>query len=131
MNLRKFDRPSNTNIQGHGIEDTRNQVARLLIVSGMAFFLCYLPFFTFRVNDALLTLSDGTIGLTFDPKLYGVLVWVVRGMSTANSVINPIVYNVTSKRYRQAFISVFTCRITSNQNSMMTLELSHRGVLAR
>ena len=90
-------------------ETARNQVARLLIATGVLLILCMAPYYVTRFNDALLYLSDNKFGFRLEQDQYGVLLWVVRGISTINSVINPVIYSVTNRRYRRAFLQVFTC----------------------
>ncbi|XP_072039801.1 galanin receptor 2a-like [Amphiura filiformis] len=118
MHHRKIEGACNQTVREHKVENARNQVAKLLIINGTAFFLCYLPYFTFRINDAILSLSDGNFGFVFETELHGVLQWVTRGLSTTNSVINPLIYSATNNRYRRAFIAVFMCR-TNRKNEKM------------
>ena len=89
-------------------ETTRNQVARLLITSGVVMILCTLPFYVTRINNVLLSLTDREFGFQLEQDKYGVLDWFVRGLTAVNSGINPVIYSVTSHRYRRAFKQVFT-----------------------
>ena len=90
-------------------ETARNQVARLLIATGVLLILCMAPYYVTRFNDALLYLSDNKFGFRLEQDKYGVLLWLVRGISTTNCVINPVIYSVTNRRYRKAFLQLFTC----------------------
>ena len=87
---------------------TRNQVARLLIVNAMVYFLCFLPHFVIRFNDALIILTE--TGVDFSDKVWYILYWANRAIATVNSVVNPFIYSITNSRYRQAFCAVLACR---------------------
>ena len=94
---------------GERSSHARNRVAILLIVTAVVFFLCSLPYFTVRLNDAVLILSDSRIGMKLNSYQYGIVLQIVRGLGVVNSIINPVIYSATSPRYRQAFLDVFTC----------------------
>ena len=85
----------------------RNQVARLLIITGSVFILCYFPYYVLGVNEALLELSDSAIG--FQGEHVGLVFLIVRLLVTINSVANPVIYSLSNARYRMAFVSVFCC----------------------
>ena len=88
----------------------RNQVARLLIANGSVFFLCYIPFYIFRFNEALLMLTQQNYGFKLKPTQIGAFDWVVVFLVSLNSIINPVIYSVTNERYRAAFARVFRSR---------------------
>ena len=91
--------------------NVRNKVARLLIAIGTSYFLCFLPYIITRLNSVFLYLSDNQVGLLLSDKQSWIMYWVVVGLATLNSVINPVIYSVTNARYRNAFKRVFLCDI--------------------
>ena len=91
--------------------NVRNKVARLLITTGMSYFLCFLPYIITRLNSAFLYLSDNQVGFVLSEKQFWTMFWVLVGLATLNSVINPVIYSVTNARYRNAFKEVFSCNI--------------------
>ena len=95
----------------------RNQVARLLIVNGVVFFLCHMPYFLLRFNDAILGFSNNKVGIQLTHSQWWVSFWTNRALGTCNSVINPVIYSATNRRYRKAFIAVLTCRWNSKSKS--------------
>ena len=110
--------------QSHA-NQVRNQVARLLIINGMIFFFCQIGTRVLSFHAILeLTLNVGFL----NSKGVGVILLVSRLMLFMNSVVNPIVYNLTSSIYRQAFKEAFcqrNCRHTDeNRQSQNTYSMS-------
>ncbi len=97
-------------------QKVRNRVSVLLVTTAVIFFICSLPYFTLRVNDAILIISDNQIGFKLDSYNYGIVLQVVRGLGVVNSVINPVIYSATSPKYRHAFMYVFTCGNRNTQD---------------
>ncbi|XP_054754187.1 allatostatin-A receptor-like [Lytechinus pictus] len=96
-----------------GREDTnlkqRNQVAGMLMVNGLIFFICLVPFEIFgilkainmiRPEDSPLVTESVTVPLRYTSQT----------MSYINNVVNPVVYIGLSKRYRDAFKKAIMCR---------------------
>ena len=94
---------SEPNAQNARRQKVRNQVALMLVINGVAFFVCLAPF---EVVSFILTFA-GTGTLTEDQ--INTALWVGRIFAYINSVINPLIYNLTNPRYRQAFYEAFTC----------------------
>ena len=94
----------------------RNQVARLLIITGSVFIICYFPYYVIGLNEALLELSQQKIG--FQIQNMEVFRLIARQLLTINAVANPVIYSVSNERYRKAFVSVFSCsNIREGQSS--------------
>ncbi|XP_071787255.1 somatostatin receptor type 2-like [Asterias amurensis] len=87
-------------------QKVRNQVAFMLVVNGVVFFVCLAPF---QVTSFALTMSDliGSYNLTSEQ--INTVLWVGRIFTYVNSVLNPLIYSATNPRYRQAYIEAFTC----------------------
>ncbi|XP_038054942.1 neuropeptides capa receptor-like [Patiria miniata] len=88
-------------------QKVRNQVAVMLIANGVAFFVCLAPF---QLTSFSLTISGLTGNYLLTPDQINTLVWVARIFTYINPVINPVIYNLTNKRYRTAFYEAFTCQ---------------------
>ncbi|XP_038057297.1 thyrotropin-releasing hormone receptor-like [Patiria miniata] len=85
---------------------TRNQMARMVIANGIIFFLCLSPIHITSLVTAIRTLTQ-TMLLT--PRQFTQMRKVFQVIAHLNSAINPIVYNATNPRYRQAFCQTFCC----------------------
>ncbi len=94
----------------------RNHVARLLIITGSVFFLCYMPYYILTLNESLLIYFR----IGFMPRNRKVYILVARELLTINAVINPFIYSVSSARYRKAFIAILGCSIIRNENSSLS-----------
>ena len=93
-------------------DTVRNQVATMLIVNNVAFFLLLGPF---QVHN-IITIIEYHLGyyLISDYQYYTFL-WLGRVATVANSAINPIIYSSTNSRYREAFARCFGCRKVPDQ----------------
>ncbi|XP_071790307.1 thyrotropin-releasing hormone receptor-like [Asterias amurensis] len=82
----------------------RNQVARLLIANGVVFFLCQTPFqavsLAFVIGEAIGTPRNVLYRKLVLPLSISYLLVFL------NSAINPIIYNLASSHYRNAFKKV-------------------------
>ncbi|KAJ8028680.1 Neuromedin-U receptor 2 [Holothuria leucospilota] len=79
-------------------QDTRirDQIARMLILNGVVFFVCLAPF----ELSSLIAMFGGQLDVH----------WVTnsgRVLSYLNSVVNPIIFTTMSQRYREAFKMAF------------------------
>ncbi|XP_071787065.1 neuromedin-U receptor 2-like [Asterias amurensis] len=84
----------------------RNQVALMLIVNGVAFFVCLAPF---QLLSFILTISQRS-GASLSAEHFNNAQWVGRILTYINPVLNPFIYNLTNPRYRAAFHEAFTCK---------------------
>ncbi len=84
----------------------RNQVAFMLIVNGVAFFVCLAPFqlFSFILTVSMLS------GASLSAEHFNNAQWIGRILTYINPVLNPFIYNLTNPRYRAAFHEAFTCK---------------------
>ena len=88
----------------------RNTVAQMLVINGIAFFLCMTPFqLLWFVN--ILNFSGFKV---LDNNTMEILLWISRCMMQLNSAINPIIYGITNTRYRQAFVTALSCSSTTS-----------------
>ncbi|XP_038078959.1 QRFP-like peptide receptor [Patiria miniata] len=93
-----------TMIRGTGSSSStrmKKQVVRMLIVTITLFVICMTPF-------RILNLFN-IYNFKLPPNSQWVLVNVGRIMLYTNCSVNPIIYNIMSDRYRQAFHDTFLC----------------------
>ncbi len=90
----------------HQTDTTRNQVAKMLIVNNVAFFLCLGPLQILNIFSILYWHTGYTPFTYFEWERW---LWMARVTGVANSAINPIIYNATNQRYRVAFAKCFGC----------------------
>ena len=84
----------------------RNQIARMLILNGTVFFLCLAPYELVYFNLFFHWWAGFTV---FDEEKERYILWLGRIAMLFNSAINPILYNVSNRRYRNAFAEAFGC----------------------
>ena len=84
---------------------TRNQVARMIVITGCIFFLCQLPY---RIYSAL-RLLDRFTNFVLPPKI--MLGLALTGFGThLNAVLNAALYPIVNPFYRRAYREAFTFR---------------------
>ncbi|XP_072043507.1 lysophosphatidic acid receptor 6-like [Amphiura filiformis] len=78
----------------------RNQVARLLIISGTIFFLCQAPYRIQSIQSIVMYFTGYRI---FDVKQFGLLYLSSTLLVTVNCATNVFIYYLTSSLYRRGF----------------------------
>ena len=95
----------------------RNQIALMLILNGIIFFLCLSPSLFFDLWAGFRFIGAGEMRY---------ILWLGRVTMLLISAISPILYNVSNERYRKAFAETFgsitktevnTYTISSNTNA--------------
>ncbi|XP_070558140.1 thyrotropin-releasing hormone receptor-like [Ptychodera flava] len=83
----------------------RHQIVRLLIITTVVFFICVFPdcFLTFQV---VLGVLGQPVPIPWD--VFYDMFFFCRLLLYLNSAVNPIIYNATSSKYRQAFRQAFS-----------------------
>ena len=99
------------------------QVANMLIVNGVFFFLCV----SFQIFMAPVSLIYKYMFYDFDPLFiftWGLIIDIMFGV---NACINPIIYLITNTRYSHSFVKVFTWSRNNSQNKteVNTIKLSN------
>ncbi len=86
----------------------RNQVARTLVINGVLFFLCHLPFAIMCHLPPLTDFEHVNIGYLFlNRHQKAILLLVGKALLLVNSVINPYVYVLSCEHYRYCMIKAF------------------------
>ncbi|XP_077988076.1 neuromedin-U receptor 2-like [Glandiceps talaboti] len=89
----------------------RKQVVNLLIITAVIFFLSFGPYQGFLMYFNLIDMGLVPISGNTDFKKYVQTFYMTNAffitLLYVNSAINPIIYNVTSSKYRQAFKEAF------------------------
>ncbi len=84
----------------------RNQIAKMLVVNGVVFFVCLSPFEFVSLCHMIATSRDYVFVISnYDTRTY--IAMFARILSYINSAINPIVYTAMCERYIQAFKQAF------------------------
>ncbi|XP_033632364.1 neuropeptides capa receptor-like [Asterias rubens] len=86
---------------------TRNQMARMVITNGILFFLLLSPIHVTSFIHAINRLTSASPSL--NPSQMTQMSKIFQIITHLNSAVNPIVYNATNPRYRQAFCQTFCC----------------------
>ena len=95
----------------HGVpksKDTgmRNQIAKMLVVNGVAFFTLLVPFELFSLFGMIATYriqNDIPAYIISHEHIRLYILLLCQLLSYINSSVNPIIYTVMCRRYRQAF----------------------------
>src|SRR3989442_1484160 len=78
------------------------------------FFICLLPF---RIFTVYIILAPPSSVENMGQELYYSILYFCRVMLYFNSAINPILYNVISSKFREAFLKALGCTITQQRRS--------------
>ncbi|XP_071786728.1 thyrotropin-releasing hormone receptor-like [Asterias amurensis] len=86
--------------------EVRNQIARMLVINGVIFFVLMAPLQTLSLYWFIKRLT-GNLQYSSN-KQYEAFLLFCHILSYCNSAINPIIYNVANSRYRRAFAEAFS-----------------------
>ncbi|XP_038052449.1 thyrotropin-releasing hormone receptor-like [Patiria miniata] len=92
----------------------RNAVDRMVLVTGGLFFILLSPLEFYFI---VITITEILNYLPLSVEQEAIVIWVFRLLSYVNSSINPVVYNITNSRYREAFKMVFWRKTSKPGNS--------------
>ncbi|CAH1783145.1 unnamed protein product [Owenia fusiformis] len=95
---------SNKYLKNRTKSNSKRQIALMLIATSSVFYLTLLPYY---LDDILYGLNK--VGLIPFIKLPKVWIQTGRFMAYFNSAINMLIYNIFSRRYRNAFKEAFCC----------------------
>ena len=110
-----------------------NQVARMLIATGVVFFFCQAPYqFTCLGQAVQNILKIEPISNNMHYNTYEILLWIGRLLLYINSAINPYIYHLTNSRYKKALLHLNPCAsvrsrtMRSPSNEMLTTNIETR-----
>ncbi len=108
------------------VDEVKRQVAKMLIINGIAFFITGLPW---ALVHLLYLLKDTGVDMPWVTRPLEIILSKVALISVIlNSSINPIIYGITNPRYRQAFKTAFTFgfmkKVDGNKNFTKTVSQS-------
>lgn len=86
----------------------RNMVARMLVVSGISYFILLAPYEVTELCSVIGELRGGIYILTTDQAL--LVKQVTRILSYINSATNPFIYGIINRKYREAYRLAFRCK---------------------
>ncbi|XP_071799985.1 thyrotropin-releasing hormone receptor-like [Asterias amurensis] len=84
----------------------RNQVARMLIINGMVFFICQATNQFVTAMYIISSINGDNVNDIYDR--YATVLDVGRIAVFVNSAVNPIIYTLSSQHYRKAFREAFS-----------------------
>lgn len=99
----------------------RRQVVIMLATVIICFFICLLPF---RLFTLFLLFSSSQTLETLGMERFYVVLYTSRVMLYLNSALNPLLYNIVSSKFRNAFVQILCCRTLSGINSRMLIRQS-------
>lgn len=85
------------------VDNTRIQVTKMLIANTVVNFICLTPLMLHSIGHMI----RFTTGVRIP---FGNILLVSKVMAMLNSSINPVVYGIANRRYRDAFVKAFRCR---------------------
>lgn len=102
------------------INSSRKQIIRMLAAVVISFFVCWTPFHTQRLGYVFFAHLQNDAGLMF--RTINEFLYSISGICYyASSTMNPILYNMMSSRYRQAFKNTL-CGLTGrNLTTQVTI----------
>lgn len=83
---------------------TRNQLAQMVVINGVVFFVCLAPFEFYSFSLMITSAIDKYL---FTQPQRHLANHICRILLYINSAINPFVYGVTNERYRKSFKAAF------------------------
>ena len=97
-------------------DKVRNQVARMLIINGLVFFICLTPFQFLSIDDFIYRTTGKSNFDLGDINKFDAILWSSRTLMAFNSAINPYLYNMSNARYRKAFWKAIGREETGKRN---------------
>ena len=90
---------------------TRNQVTRMVVLNGLVYFLCQVPF---QIYNLYIYSNSNILSKNEEENL----AWAARLLEGVNASVNPIIYTAANSKYRRAFHQTFLQRwMNTNKGS--------------
>ncbi|XP_022101165.1 somatostatin receptor type 2-like [Acanthaster planci] len=106
----------------HKAVQIRNQVARMLIVNGVVFFLCQTPYRIFSLAGWICWLAQ--IPNPLAVALGNNQIWLSLIPQYVNGMINPLIYGAMNSIYRSSFREAFHCNGRVRQRDTSAFAIS-------
>ena len=109
----------------------RNQAAKMLIVNGVVFFICQSPYIFVILFFWICKVAQ--INNPVAVFLWNGGDWVYLLPQYINTILNPVIYGVTNRQYRAAFVQAFHMKASTNrqQNILRPVHaISHTSTTA-
>ncbi|XP_072032749.1 thyrotropin-releasing hormone receptor-like [Amphiura filiformis] len=90
-----------------------SQVARMLVINGIIFFLCQAPHQGGQIASSIGGITGVHTSL-LNPEQFEAFTWFSKALVYINSAVNPIIYNLTNTRYRRAFKETLSWKCESD-----------------
>ncbi|XP_033638993.1 kappa-type opioid receptor-like [Asterias rubens] len=88
----------------------RNQVAKMLVVNGVVFFLCQAPYTGVSIIHVICFFFN--LPSPIETTLGASARWIFSLPQIVNTIINPLIYGAMSSQYRSAFVQAFRCNVS-------------------
>ncbi|XP_022085752.1 neuropeptides capa receptor-like [Acanthaster planci] len=89
-------------------QQRKRQVAVMIIVNGVVFFLCQAPYHAIIIVQWMYRIAETPSPI--DMALQSNQFWVRNFPQMANTIVNPFIYGALNAQYRAAFLEAFGCR---------------------
>ncbi len=113
----------NSAIISNALQD-RNSVGKMLILNGLVFFICQTPF---QVISVITLIGDYVQYTKYTTEHLAISLWIISLLLCINSMINPLIYNISNPRCRKAFKYVFTgkyfCKRKKDEGAQISMSL--------
>ncbi len=103
----------------------RNQVAKMLIVNGVVFFICQTPYRVISLTAWISLLAQ--IQDPLHARLGIAKLWISAIPQYINTIVNPLIYGVMSSQYRTALKVAFHCKRRSRNPEVYAPETIMRS----
>ncbi len=90
-------------------ERLQKQVARMLVITGVVFFVCQAPYQFMCLSYVVQNLLHIEPIDAVHANLSEIVLWSCRLLLYVNSAVNPYIYNATNSRYRDALLTLAPC----------------------
>ncbi|XP_038061677.1 G-protein coupled receptor 35-like [Patiria miniata] len=115
LTIRKIRKPSPAASENPKFARRRNRITAMLMINGVVFYLCLLPASILETTNIFMVWGAGTNWTPTLDEAFSYVNFVTgsycfTGIAKAlNASLNPIVFNVGSAAYREAFVQAFCC----------------------
>ncbi|XP_070559955.1 somatostatin receptor type 5-like [Ptychodera flava] len=86
--------------------ENEKQVIRVCLITAIVFVTCLLPYVLRMINEIFTIFNKPLISNYLSECFFNLSIFLLM----INAIINPVVYNAASRRYRRAFKDAFLCR---------------------